>query len=84
MLNKNMKLLGTGKYCKNQIVKMASNAYGIQGHIELTKTMLDDWINNIADFEYSNKDSIVEDYYNLLSEYEESGKKIINNFLNNL
>jgi GMP synthase-like glutamine amidotransferase len=80
-LNKDMKLLGTGKYCKNQIVKIGSKAYGIQGHIELTKTILGDWVNHILDLEYVNKDFILEDYNNLKSKYENTGRMIFKNFL---
>jgi GMP synthase-like glutamine amidotransferase len=80
-LGKNMKLLGTGRYCRNQIVKIGSRAYGIQGHIELTRPMLDDWINHIIDLAHVEKSSIMDDYNNIRSGYEKVGKKIIENFL---
>ena len=44
-----MKLLGTGKYCKNQIVKYRENAYGFQGHIELSYDMFNTWIEEDED-----------------------------------
>jgi len=36
-LGPDMTLLATGKYCKNQVVKVGSNAYGLQGNFELPK-----------------------------------------------
>ncbi|MBC8006330.1 MAG: type 1 glutamine amidotransferase, partial [Verrucomicrobia bacterium] len=35
-LTKDMTLLATGQFCTNQVVKVGSNAYGIQCHFELT------------------------------------------------
>ena len=35
-----MKLLATGKFCRNQIVKVGFNAYGIQCHFELMMMLL--------------------------------------------
>jgi len=80
-LSRSTRLLGTGSYCKNQIVNNGSKSYGIQGHIELTKTMLVDWVTYITDFKHLKKDSIVEDYFKLQSEYEKVGKRVIENFL---
>jgi GMP synthase (glutamine-hydrolysing) len=37
-----MQLLGSGKWCKNQIVQVAPFAWGMQCHPEITPKMLDD------------------------------------------
>src|SRR3989338_10542909 len=39
-LNPRARLLATVKYCQNQAVKIGGNAYGLQGHLELTESML--------------------------------------------
>lgn len=76
-----MILLAAGKYCKNQAVKIGGNAYGFQGHLELTEAMFEEWIKNDSDLRAINTSSLREDYHNLKSEYENNGKMIINNFL---
>lgn len=74
-------LLATGRHCKNQAVEVGKNAYGFQGHLELTPAMFAEWIN--ADSELKNLDaqSLRRDYDKLKSEYGANGRKILNNFL---
>jgi GMP synthase-like glutamine amidotransferase len=48
-LTDSMVLLATGKFCRNQIVRVGSNAYGIQCHFELTPEMFEIWINEDTD-----------------------------------
>lgn len=48
-LTPNMSLLAIGKYCKNQAVKIGKNAYGLQGHFELTEEKLRIWMAKDAD-----------------------------------
>lgn len=38
-----MTLLASGKWCRNQIVRVAPRQYGMQGHLELTDAMFADW-----------------------------------------
>ena len=80
-LRDGMILLAAGKYCKNQAVKIGSNAYGFQGHLELTEAMFEEWIKNDSDLRTINTSSLRDDYHNLKSEYENNGKMIINNFI---
>jgi GMP synthase-like glutamine amidotransferase len=80
-LTSDMNLLGIGKYCKNQIVKYGNNAYGFQGHIELSKDMFYNWIiedDNLKKLDYTSLDF---DYKNLKIKYEEIGNRIFKNFL---
>ena len=44
-LTDSITLLSTGKFCRNQIVRVGKNAYGIQCHFELTPEMLETWMN---------------------------------------
>lgn len=80
-LNSNMKLLATGKYCKNQVVKIGKTAYGFQGHLEITDPLLKDLAKKDNDLKLMDLNSLVEDYRALKSEYEQNSKTIINNFL---
>lgn len=80
-LDNGMILLAEGKYCKNQAVKIGDNSYGFQCHLELTETMLEEWLKHDSDLKSINQKSLREDYKNLKSEYESNGRRILNNFL---
>ena len=78
---KGMKLLGEGKYCKNQIVKYGTNSYGFQGHIELSKEMFYTWIQEDDDLNKLDINLLDLDYKKIRSYYENVGTVIFNNFL---
>ena len=80
-LTKDMKLLGTGKFCQNQIVKVGSNAYGIQCHFELTPKMFEVWLNEDADLLRLNKKQLQNEFNSFLDEYTSIGRKLFQNFL---
>jgi len=81
-LTQQMKLLGTGEYCTNQIVKYGENAYGFQGHIELSPEIFYTWIQEDIDLARLDKFQLDKDYTKIREKYESNGKKILNNFLN--
>jgi GMP synthase (glutamine-hydrolysing) len=76
-----MALLGEGKYCESQLVRVGRNAYGIQGHIELTPSMLDEWIDQDRDLQAMSPAALRDDYHKIKREYEQQGSKILTNFL---
>ncbi|MBI3335575.1 MAG: type 1 glutamine amidotransferase [Candidatus Portnoybacteria bacterium] len=80
-LTKNMKLLGVGKFCRNQIVKVGKNAYGIQSHFELTPKMFKVWIREDADLLELNKEELQRDFANIQEEYTKAGRTLFKNFL---
>jgi GMP synthase-like glutamine amidotransferase len=80
-LTQQMKLLGTGEYCTNQIVKYGENAYGFQGHIELSPEILYTWIQEDVDLARLDKFQLDKDYTKIREKYESNGEKILNNFL---
>jgi len=80
-LTENMKLLGTGKFCQNQIVKVGSNAYGIQCHFELTLEMFELWLNQDADLLQLDKKQLQTEFNSFLDEYTLIGRKLLQNFL---
>ena len=77
-----MTLLAVGKFCKNQIVKVGKNAYGIQGHFELTPEMFEIWLNEDDDLRQTNKEILIRTFNEVYDEYERTGKTIFRNFLN--
>jgi len=76
-----MALLATGKFCRNQIVKVGSNAYGIQCHFELTPEMFEIWIQEDADLQKLDKEKLRNDYKNTIADYTKVGQQLLLNFL---
>lgn len=76
-----MILLATGKYCENQAIRIGENAYGIQGHFELTPEMFEHWLNEDPDLQEENSEKLRNDYEAVRAEYETTGRQIITNFL---
>ena len=64
-----MKLLATGKFCRNQIVKVGFNAYGIQCHFELTPEMFEVWINEDPDLRQLDKGQLCNSFDEIQDEY---------------
>ena len=77
----NIILLATGKFCRNQAVKVGSNAYGIQCHFELTPEMFEAWLNNDPDLRQLNKEQLRKVFYKIKDEYVKTGKQLFQNFL---
>lgn len=80
-LSDSMKLLGTGKHCKNQIVRIGKNAYGVQGHLEVTESLLKTWLAEDSMFDDHDKNKIMSDFTSLKNEYHANGLELIENFL---
>jgi GMP synthase (glutamine-hydrolysing) len=76
-----MILLGKGKFCDNQIVKVQDRAYGIQGHFELTPEMFEDWIKVDPDLKALNRETLRRDFKKLEQEYAKVGFLLLGNFL---
>lgn len=84
VLRNKMALLGAGKgpyQIRNQVVKVAPRAYGIQGHLEVTKQMLEKWMEQDGMFVGYDKTAISSDFRKLQQEYHQNGRRVINNFL---
>lgn len=82
-LTDNMELLATGKYCKNQIIKVGNSAYGFQGHFELTPEMFRDWIDNDPELKVLERESLLKDFDNIYDKYQKIGTQVFTNFLKN-
>lgn len=80
-LTKKMTLLGTGKFCQNQIVKVGTNAYGIQCHFELTSGMFYCWLEEDEDLRQLNKIELQKEFLAFKDAYTATGRKLFKNFL---
>jgi GMP synthase-like glutamine amidotransferase len=80
-LGDNMVLLGRGKHCENQIVRVGKQSYGLQCHVELTEEMLKIWLSEDNDLKSANHSQILGDFETLKAEHERVGKQIFTNFL---
>ncbi|WP_406657677.1 type 1 glutamine amidotransferase [Methanolobus sp. ZRKC2] len=80
-LTDEMELLATGKFCRNQIVKVGENAYGIQGHFELTPEMLDIWLEKDPDLNVLNANELRNDFQAICEEYTNNAENLFKNFL---
>lgn len=80
-LPKNASLLATGKLCKNQIIKAAEQAYGIQSHFELTPELLLSWLSIDRDLQKLNKKQLIDNFGDIQADYEKTGATILKNFL---
>jgi len=76
-----MTLLATGKFCQNQIVRVGSNAYGIQCHFELTPAMFETWIKEDPDLLKLEKDKLRTDFEAINEQYTKVGRQLFANFL---
>lgn len=76
-----MQLLATGKHCQNQAVRVGANAYGMQGHLELTPELFERWLTEDMDLSQMDMDSLRHDFESIRTDYETSGRQVITNFL---
>jgi GMP synthase-like glutamine amidotransferase len=80
-LTDDMVLLAVGKFLRNQIVRVGSNAYGIQCHFELTLEMFETWINEDMDLLALNKDDLRANFGSIQNEYTCVGRQLFKFFL---
>lgn len=76
-----MMVLATGKFCPNQIVRVADRAYGIQSHFELTPEMLAVWAEQDPDLIPIGKDKLLADFNAISQSYTRTGQTLLRNFL---
>ncbi|MCM8775814.1 MAG: type 1 glutamine amidotransferase [Candidatus Omnitrophica bacterium] len=80
-LGESMTLLGSGKFCTNQIVRVGQNAYGMQAHIELHRALLENWLKEDPDLAGLDADLLRADFDSIEAEYTEVARRFVRNFL---
>lgn len=81
VLKKGMSLLAEGDDCTNQIVKVAGNAYGFQGHLELTRPLLKVWLDDDADLKKMNSKALLKEWSQAEKQLQGYCEKAFFNFL---
>lgn len=76
-----MKCLARGRFCENQIVKVRDRVYGIQGHVELSERMFEDWLAEDGDLRRMDPAELRLDFAAARAELERSSELIFKNFL---
>ena len=80
-LNADIKLLGTEPVAPNQIVRVGTNAYGIQPHIELTDDMLRVWAAEDPDLAPIGYQTLQKQFNGIKHDYTNTGETLLHNFL---
>ena len=80
-LTPQMTLLGTGTWCPHQIVRIADHAYGIQGHLEVTKQALELWCTKDDWLRAMETADLKRDWQEFSVSYRKNCERIFHNFL---
>lgn len=80
-LTPEMKLLATGKFCKNQVVKVSEKAYGTQCHFEFTRDIFTRCVDEDPDLQKLNKEELIQEFDAIHNDYMQVGRTIVKNFL---
>ena len=80
-LTSEMQVLATGRHCRNQIVKVAPHAYGIQPHFELTSEMLKVWAEHDPDLKPIGAAQLMAEFEAIHQPYTQMGERLLRNFL---
>ena len=75
------KLLGTGRWCKNQIIKFDPFYYGMQFHLELTEDLLKNWLNNSPELKNANNNQLQLQFEEIGEEYAQNARVFLENYL---
>lgn len=80
-LTNGMISLGIGKFCRNQIIKVTPNTYGIQCHFELTPEMFEMWMHEDQDLLQIDAEQLRTHFEAIRDEYTQVGRQLFENFL---
>lgn len=76
-----IKRLAEGKHCLNQVIKVGDNAYGLQGHFEMTPQMLDDLLKEDNDLKHKSAKKLRDEFKKMHAQYSRFGYQIFSNFM---
>lgn len=81
VLKKGMVLLAQGDTCRNQVVRVGGNAYGFQGHLEMTTKLLSEWLVTDDDLKTKNAKALMRQWISVKKELHEHCERSFFNFL---
>lgn len=81
LLKNGIEHLGRGNVIENQIIKIGSNAYGLQFHFELTQALFERLIDRDPELRVINRTQLLQQFADIKTQYDQIGEKICNNFL---
>lgn len=76
-----MTCLARGRTCENQVVRIQDRAYGIQGHVELSERMFEDWLAADGDLHRMAPELLERDFAAVRGELAQSSEILFKNFL---
>ncbi len=79
-LTEHMELLGVGRWCTNQIVRVGEKAYGTQFHFEVTPEMFREWLKDPC-FQSFDQKRLSADFASLYPGYVKNAEQWCANFL---
>ena len=80
-LNNEMCLLGTSKYCQNQIVKFGINSYGFQFHFEVNENLFENILKLAPELKGYDLESLRTQYNEIKEKYLSRGRQIFINYI---
>lgn len=76
-----MTLLGTGKGCRFQALRIGDNAWGLQCHFEMTREMFEAWTRLDPDLRSMDASALLAEFDRILDDYTGTGRTLMLNFL---
>ncbi len=81
VLTPDMTLLGSGRHCRNQVVRVGQTAYGLQCHFELTPRLLEEWASEDPDLKPLSKAELLDHFKKTESGYRSTACGLFTRFL---
>lgn len=81
VLTPSMILLAAGQLCRNQVVRVQEKAYGFQGHLEVTRQVVEDWSCEDDDLKNLNTAELLRDFSEKEKALHQHCRNIFFNFL---
>jgi GMP synthase-like glutamine amidotransferase len=76
-----MTVLAKGRGCENQVLRVGTNAWGLQCHFEMTGAMFENWIGIDPDLKAMSRTELLHEFASIRDEYMVTGRTILFNFL---
>lgn len=74
-------LIATGLFCTNQAIRVGERAWGVQGHIEVTRSLLEIWANEDEDLRSVERIGLIRNFQASAAAYERGARLVFKNFL---